>query len=389
MEKIKNEIESSTSELNSSEKKSSNTDSLLNVAYSFLADLSLVWFFIVIYRIIPYYTSNLFEVTQNILFSLGVFFTFAGFPLYALMNEQHSKGLIFFKMISRVLPQMWLSLQSFSTEKILPMPSITKQEKVATLFLLVKIFYIPLMLNFAFSNYRNLVNIIQTYITVPTYSATGFDLNAIMNYIQAVFADFPNIWDPSNFNFYYYSLAIQLLFFIDTFFFCFGYLFEAEFLGNKVRSVEPTFFGWFVTLMCYPPFNDITGKYIPGYSNDYALFADSDFVNMLVRFGLLGLLIIYVWASVALGPKASNLTNRGIVDTGPYRFVRHPAYISKNLVWFITTFPVFGFASLLGSLGTAFIYYLRAITEERHLIQDPDYQAYCKKVKWRFIPFIY
>jgi protein-S-isoprenylcysteine O-methyltransferase Ste14 len=32
------------------------------------------------------------------------------------------------------------------------------------------------------------------------------------------------------------------------------------------------------------------------------------------------------------------------------------------------------------------IYYLRAVTEERHLMNDPDYQAYCRKVRYRFIP---
>ena len=36
-----------------------------------------------------------------------------------------------------------------------------------------------------------------------------------------------------------------------------------------------------------------------------------------------------------------------------------------------------------------YIYYLRAITEERHLIKDPEYQEYAKKVKHRFIPKIF
>ncbi len=32
------------------------------------------------------------------------------------------------------------------------------------------------------------------------------------------------------------------------------------------------------------------------------------------------------------------------------------------------------------------IYYARAITEERHLSRDPEYQLYMKKVPYRFIP---
>lgn len=49
---------------------------------------------------------------------------------------------------------------------------------------------------------------------------------------------------------------------------------------------------------------------------------------------------IYAWASWALGLKASNLTNRGIVTTGPYKYIRHPAYICKNTAWLIGGIPM-------------------------------------------------
>jgi len=35
------------------------------------------------------------------------------------------------------------------------------------------------------------------------------------------------------------------------------------------------------------------------------------------------------------------------------------------------------------------IYTVRALTEERHLMKDPEYRAYCKKVKYRFIPGVF
>jgi protein-S-isoprenylcysteine O-methyltransferase Ste14 len=37
----------------------------------------------------------------------------------------------------------------------------------------------------------------------------------------------------------------------------------------------------------------------------------------------------------------------------------------------------------------SFIYFLRAVTEERHLSSDPDYLAYCKRVPYRFIPGVF
>ena len=49
---------------------------------------------------------------------------------------------------------------------------------------------------------------------------------------------------------------------------------------------------------------------------------------------------VYAWATLALGLRASNLTNRGIVTTGPYRWLRHPAYVAKNLSWWIGATPL-------------------------------------------------
>ncbi len=94
---------------------------------------------------------------------------------------------------------------------------------------------------------------------------------------------------------------------------------------------------------------------------------------------------IFAWASVSLGFKASNLTNRGTVSHGPYRYCRHPAYASKILLWSIGA-VVFGSYHVGLVLGYFLIYFMRAWTEERHLSNDQDYLEYKKKVKYMFIP---
>jgi protein-S-isoprenylcysteine O-methyltransferase Ste14 len=78
--------------------------------------------------------------------------------------------------------------------------------------------------------------------------------------------------------------------------------------------------------------------------------------------------------------------------------VRHPAYIAKNLAWWIGALPTLYVAfssgdarvagySLLALCGWTTIYALRAITEERHLLLlDNGYAQYMQRVKWRFIP---
>ena len=44
------------------------------------------------------------------------------------------------------------------------------------------------------------------------------------------------------------------------------------------------------------------------------------------------------------------------------------------------------FLQIVGLVMMTWVYYLRAITEERHLGVDPEYVAYCKQVPYRFIP---
>jgi len=98
---------------------------------------------------------------------------------------------------------------------------------------------------------------------------------------------------------------------------------------------------------------------------------------------LVGLTAIYAWATMAFGFRFSNLTNRGILTHGPYAVSRHPAYLSKNLFWWISTIPVLTLGSVVDAVRATLllaavsgVYYWRAKTEERHLKLDPDYRAY-------------
>src|SRR3546814_17210443 len=54
---------------------------------------------------------------------------------------------------------------------------------------------------------------------------------------------------------------------------------------------------------------------------------------------LVGLIAVYAWATMAFGIRFSNLTHRGIITHGPYALTRHPAYIAKNLSWWVGSMP--------------------------------------------------
>lgn len=240
----------------------------------------------------------------------------------------------------------------------------TAEEKVSLLLYLVKIFFTPLMIGFLLDN----TNALYNFATTKDLSFTKYNI----------------------YNFYYRAL-FSLILFVDTIIFTFGYLVESKKLDNIVKSVEPTMLGWIVALICYPPFNNMSGSVFGWHTEDFNSFGD---INVTLFFGAVSLILfgIYVWATVALGWKSSNLTNRGIISSGPYKYVRHPAYISKNLSWWVMGIPFILVSPILSILSLSvwsFVYYLRAMTEERHLMSDPDYIEYMKKTPNMFIPRIF
>ena len=182
----------------------------------------------------------------------------------------------------------------------------------------------------------------------------------------------------------------------DVLLFTVGYLIESRRLGNEIRSVDPTLIGWAAALLCYPPFNTITSKILGAPVSDFPQFDDTA-LHFSLNILLLGLMAVYASASVALGLKASNLTHRGIVRRGPYAFIRHPAYVCKNLAWWVGSAPllvtqfnlsfVAGIMTLASVIGWTLLYVLRALTEEDHLRRvDDAYGDYAAKVRYRFIP---
>ena len=284
--------------------------------------------------------------------------------------ERHSKtGKAVYAI--RALKKIFLSpLHTF--EK-----GILKEEKVAVLAVLVKIFFTPLLINWFLANGTQFLD----------------HLLFILSSKQMTSANFLSIYQL-----HIFWMIFSLILFIDVFFFCFGYLVELNFFKNEIISVEPTLLGWIVTLICYPPFNQYASNIVMQKTTDLPAFS-----NSLLFYGIsiliLLLMAVFSWASVSLCFKASNLTHRGIVSSGPYRFVRHPAYICKNIAWWLgaASFAVptwnLGFLPFIGFIlslsAWSYIYFLRALTEERHLRSvNHDYDKYMEKVPCRFVPFL-
>lgn len=229
-------------------------------------------------------------------------------------------------------------------------------EKLTQLLLgwAVKGFFLPLMFVYLGNNLTQLINT---------------DFSAINGSFQSVF-----------------DAAFNLLYYVDLLIVCVGYSFTLRLLDSHIRSTEPSLLGWAVALACYQPFwSLISGTYIQ-YDQGPAWgywFWNTPWAYSLWGSAILFCIGIYVWASLAFGLRFSNLTHRGILTNGPFRWTKHPAYISKNLSWWLISMPFMVSVSVDQSLRQCGmllllngIYFIRAKTEERHLSRDPVYQQY-------------
>lgn len=189
----------------------------------------------------------------------------------------------------------------------------------------------------------------------------------------------------------YFDFLYDLLFTVDVGIVSMGYIMSFRLTDSHLRSAEPTFFGWAVALICYQPFWSLISRQYLDYDNGigWARWLTND-PTFFAIWGscILFLFSIYVWSSLSFGCRFSNLTHRGILTNGPYRWSKHPAYISKCVAWWMVSIPFLGNQGLAESLRNSLlllmlsgIYFLRARTEEKHLSKDPAYLEYATWIK--------
>ena len=77
---------------------------------------------------------------------------------------------------------------------------------------------------------------------------------------------------------------------------------------------------------------------------------------------------------------------RALVVRGPFRLVRHPAYLGELLMVLAAAAAAGGPAGIGLALAAPLLTGLRIRAEEQVLVGDPGWKAYREAVRWRLLP---
>jgi len=313
-----------------------------------------------------YYFQSLDFQFARILFSyITWIITIAGIPyIYLTLRYRGSQK---FEYNDYAILALLLIRAAYNAFKRKPYKHITtnKRSKKIALVWLVTFFFLPLMLRF----YNVEFSALQIYLTA--FLEPHFENDSFFQKYEII-----------------YHVLFHLIFVVDVGIAIIAYTVSSRWLNNRVKSVDSSMSGWIVALICYPPLNSAFTNQFIGYAHfpTQPIF-HSEVIQMILWAMIIFLFAIYVWATTALGFKFSNLCNRGIITSGPYRYLRHPAYTCKNLAWWLdSTHLLSNPAASAALLAWNIIYVLRGLTEEKHLKKDHVYQQYCQQTKGQFIP---
>jgi protein-S-isoprenylcysteine O-methyltransferase Ste14 len=111
--------------------------------------------------------------------------------------------------------------------------------------------------------------------------------------------------------------------------------------------------------------------------------------SVLAIAGVALLLAALIRLGSGLTPMPYPKANATLVQTGPYRFVRHPMYAGGIAIAYGWAFLVHGWLTLFYASALLVFLEIKATREERWLVEKfPGYPEYQRRVR-KLIPFIH
>ena len=269
-------------------------------------------------------------------------------------------------------------------------PEFGADDKNIFLAMLMQLFFLPLVIVFFYRAFPQLVDTLS-YITQGmsrSFTDKGFVHSAFNRDLAQIGISF--------------LFAAHLVVLFTSYAFC------SRWINNQKQKVDNTLLSWVVCLVVFPPFTHtlitswvdaMIGPVMQGPPQVITEFGSQTLVTVLIA-AMLAFYLAFLVSTITLGTSYANLCYRKLITNGVYRWVRHPVYASKLLALSCFVLPIAILnafdgnwetaSSLTGGLSIGYVLFaLRAYREEKWLCQHCDYQAYMKRVRYRFIPGVF
>lgn len=165
--------------------------------------------------------------------------------------------------------------------------------------------------------------------------------------------------------------------------------------GKRARQMEGTK-RWDWLLLSLYSILTLVQPFVAGLDYRYGWSSPSSLVVLVLGNGLMVIaFIILTWSMVAnrffeATVRIQNQRGHQVASGGPYRYVRHPGYVSVILTFIALPLALGAWAALIpGALGVV-IFVVRTALEDRTLQAElPGYADFARQTRYRLLPGVW
>lgn len=186
---------------------------------------------------------------------------------------------------------------------------------------------------------------------------------------------------------YAYLAFLLPMIFVIRYFFDKNPKFLERRLATKEKEGQQRVVVWTSTLVF------LAGFMLPGFDHRFG-WSNVPTVVVIVAdiFVLLGYsIIILVFKENSYASRVVEVTNnQTVISTGPYSIVRHPMYLGVLIMFSATPLALGSYWAIIPFAALPAFLVLRILNEERFLSEQlPGYKEYCRRIRFRIIPFVW
>lgn len=126
------------------------------------------------------------------------------------------------------------------------------------------------------------------------------------------------------------------------------------------------------------------------WSRDIALAYQIAALIIVILGGLLGTWSMAANKYFSATVRIQTDRNHKVVTKGPYKYIRHPGYVSGIISIIMTPVALHSWIALIPAILAACGYIVRTNLEDKVLLEELEgYQKYARKVRYRLVPHVW